>query len=115
MRNLIGTEPTSVNPYTVRVLAESGIDWSGAVSKSLDAFVGERWDHVITVCDRARQACPVFPGRPDTLHWGLDDPAEAEGTDDERLAAFRRTRVELAIRLRPFIAFARQAAVDQTV
>lgn len=104
-----GTEPTSVNPYTIRVLAESGLDWSGATSKSLDAFVGEPWDYVITVCDRARQACPTFPGRPDALHWGLDDPAEVTGTDEERMAAFRRTRMELAIRLRPFTSFARRA------
>jgi arsenate reductase len=104
-----GTEPKGVNPYTVRVLAESGIDWSSASSKQLTGFVGQPWDYVITVCDRARQACPVFPGRPDTLHWGLEDPAEVEGTDEERLAAFRRTRVELAMRLRPFITLARRA------
>jgi len=105
-----GTQPKGVNPYTIRVLAESGIDWSSASSKRLAPFVGQPWDYVITVCDRARQACPVFPGRPDTLHWGLEDPAEVEGTDDERLAAFRRTRVELAMRLRPFITLARRAA-----
>jgi arsenate reductase (thioredoxin) len=105
-----GTHPKGVNPYAVRVLAESGIDWSNASSRQLAPFVDQAWDYVITVCDRAHQACPVFPGRPDTLHWDLDDPAEVDGTDDERLAAFRRTRAELTMRLRPFITLARRAA-----
>jgi arsenate reductase (thioredoxin) len=105
-----GTEPKGVNPYTIRVLDESGLDWSGARSKAASDFVGQHWDYVITVCDRARQACPVFPGQYNTMHWGLEDPAEVEGTDEERLAAFRRTKVELAMRLRPFITLARRAA-----
>ena len=105
-----GTEPKGVNPYTVRALAETGIDWSGATSKSVTDLVDQHWDYVITVCDRARQACPVFPGQHDQLHWGLEDPAEAEGTDDEKLEAFRKTRMDVAIRLRPFITLARRAA-----
>lgn len=105
-----GTEPKGVNPYTVRVLGESGIDWSRATSKSVTGFVGEHWDYVITVCDRARQACPVFPGQHDQLHWGLEDPAEVEGTDEQKLDAFRKTRMAVAIRLRPFITLARRAA-----
>ena len=105
-----GTEPKGVNPFTVQVLAESGIDWSTARSKSAQEFVGQHWDYVITVCDRARQACPIFPGHYDSLHWGLEDPAEVEGTDEEKLAAFRRTRVDVAMRLRPFVTLARRAA-----
>jgi arsenate reductase len=105
-----GTEPKGVNPYTVRVLAEHGIDWSHATSTSVTEFVDQPWDYVITVCDRARQACPVFPGPHDSLHWGLDDPAEVEGTDEQRLEAFRRTAMDVAIRLRPFITLARRAA-----
>jgi arsenate reductase len=105
-----GTEPRGVHPYAIRVLAESGIDWSGARSKSVQEYVGEPWDYVITVCDRARQACPVFPGQHNAMHWGLDDPAEVDGTDEERLEAFRRTRMELAMRLRPFVTLARRAA-----
>ena len=104
-----GTEPHSVNPLTVRVLADTGIDWSGARAKSVEEFVGQPFDYVITVCDRARQTCPVFPGSQNTLHWGLDDPAAVEGTDAQRLAAFERTRTELSIRLRPFIELARRA------
>ena len=102
-----GTEETTVNPFAIRVLADAGIDWSRAQSKTIDRFLGERFDYVITVCDRARESCPVFPGSENTLHWGLDDPSEARGTDDEKLAAFRRTREELAARLRPFIDEAR--------
>ncbi|MBF6605753.1 MAG: MerR family transcriptional regulator [Chloroflexi bacterium] len=105
-----GTEPRVVNPYAIRVLAESGIDWSGARSKSVDEFLEERFDYVVTVCDRARESCPVFPGRYNALHWGLDDPAEVDGTDAERLAAFRRTNLELVGRIRPFVELARRAA-----
>lgn len=105
-----GTEETRVNPDAVRVLAELGIDWSGAESKTLERFLGEPWDYVVTVCDRARQACPVFPGTTNSLHWGLDDPSAVEGTDEVRLAAFRATAQELAVRLRPFIEVALRAA-----
>ena len=105
-----GTEETRVNPYAVRVLAEIGIDWSGARSKVITGFLDERFDYVITVCDRARQACPVFPGAVNSLHWGLDDPSEAEGDDDAKLAAFRRTEQDVAVRLRPFIEVALRAS-----
>ncbi|MGD0018988.1 MAG: MerR family transcriptional regulator [Candidatus Limnocylindrales bacterium] len=106
-----GTEPKGVNPYTVRVLAEIDIDWSAARAKSVTEFLGQPFDYVITVCDRARQTCPVFPGNHNTLHWGLDDPAEVEGTDERKLEAFRRTRIEVATRLRPFVELARRARV----
>ena len=106
-----GTEPKGVNPYAVRVLDEIGIDWSGARSKSVTEYVSSNFDYVVTVCDRARQTCPVFPGNHNTLHWGLDDPAEVEGTDEQKLEAFRRTRTEVATRLRPFVELARQARV----
>ena len=86
-----GTEPRGVNPYTIRVLADAGIDWSAARSKSVNEFVGQPFDYVVTVCDRARQSCPVFPGANDPIHWGLEDPAEVDGSDADRLAAFERT------------------------
>lgn len=105
-----GTEPNGVNPYTVRVLGDAGIDWSAARSKSVTEFIGQPFDYVITVCDRARQTCPVFPGTYNTLHWGLEDPAEAEGTDSEKLAAFKGTSMELNQRLRPFVEVALRAA-----
>ncbi len=104
-----GTEPRGMNPNTLRVLGDIGIDWSAARSKSVTEFVGQPFDYVITVCDRARQSCPVFPGEHNTLHWGLDDPAESKGTDAEKLAAFSRTRMEVANRIRPFVELARRA------
>jgi arsenate reductase len=90
-----GTEPKGVNPLTVRVLSEAGIDISGARSKSTGAFLGQPFDYVVTVCDRAREACPYFPGAGRTLHWSFDDPAEATGTDEQRLAVFRRVMGEI--------------------
>lgn len=105
-----GTEPKGVNPYTVRVLDDAGIDWSTARSKSVDEFAGQSFDYVITVCDRARQTCPVFPGSHNTLHWGLEDPAEVEGSDASKLGAFQQTYMELNQRLRPFVEVALRAA-----
>ena len=98
-----GTEATRVHPYAIRVLAERGIDWSGARSKVISEFLGQQFDHVITVCDRARETCPYFPGATSTLHWGLDDPSDVDGTDEDRLEAFRRTVGEVTSRLGPFI------------
>ena len=83
---------------------------AAARSKSITEFLDRQFDYVITVCDRARATCPVFPGSSNTLHWGLDDPSEAEGSDDDKLAAFRRTETEIAARLRPFIEVALRAA-----
>ena len=105
-----GTEPRGVNPFAIRVLAEAGIDWSAARSKSVDEFLDQPFDYVITVCDRARQSCPVFPGQHNSLHWGLEDPAEVEGTDAEVLAAFQQTYLELVQRIRPFVEVALRAA-----
>jgi arsenate reductase (thioredoxin) len=105
-----GTIPKGVNPIAIRVLSEIGIDWTAARSKSVEEFVDQPFDYVVTVCDRARQSCPIFPGQYNSLHWGLEDPAEVEGTDEEKLAAFRQTRLELAERLRPFVEIALRVA-----
>jgi arsenate reductase len=101
-----GTHPRGINPLTIRVLGEAGIDPSWARSKSVAEFLGQRFDYVITVCDQARQACPVFPGVHETLHWGFEDPAEAEGSDDERLAVFRRVFIGLSERISTFVPLA---------
>lgn len=99
-----GTEPRGVNPMTVHALASVGIDISGARSKSVAEFVGQRFDYVVTVCDRARESCPVFPGSGEALHWGFDDPAEATGSEAQRQAAFDRVLREITIRVRTFVA-----------
>jgi arsenate reductase (thioredoxin) len=97
-----GTEPRGVNPLTVRALGNAGIDISGARSKSVSEFFGQPFDYVVTVCDRARETCPVFPGGGSAVHWGFDDPAEATGTEAERLAVFERVLGEISTRLRAF-------------
>jgi arsenate reductase len=97
-----GTEPRGVNPLTLRALAERGIDASWARSKSVDEFRGHTFDYVITVCDQARQVCPVFPGVHQSLHWGYEDPAEATGTEEERLAVFRRVLLAMSERVAQF-------------
>jgi len=81
-----GTHPGGVNPLTIRALSGIGVDWSGARSKSVVEYLDEHFDYVITVCDQAREACPVFPGEHASIHWGFDDPATATGTEDARLA-----------------------------
>jgi arsenate reductase len=85
-----GTEPKGINPLTIRVLDEARLSTDGLRSKSVNEYLGQSFDYVITVCDNARQSCPVFPGVHESLHWGYDDPATVEGPEDARLAAFVR-------------------------
>jgi arsenate reductase (thioredoxin) len=100
-----GSKPApQVNPHAVRVLSEAGIEWSGRTPKGLDRLEGEQWDFVITVCDRAKEACPIFPGTPIVAHWGMPDPAEVEGGDAVKLRAFRETLTVLARRIDLFLA-----------
>jgi arsenate reductase len=106
-----GIEPKGINPLTLRVLAEAGIDASWARSKSVHEFLGQPFDHVITVCDEARQVCPVFPGEHASLHWGTEDPAAAEGSDDARMAVFRRVFSQLDERIAQFVAATIRQAV----
>ena len=104
-----GIEPKGVNPLTIRVLDEAGLDHTGARSKSVGEFLDQSFDYVITVCDEARQVCPVFPGEKQAvLHWGYEDPAKVEGTEEERLAAFERTLRLMATRIGQFIPLARR-------
>lgn len=94
-----GSRPAArVNPFAVQVLAEAGIDWSGRTPKGLDGLDGQKWDFVITVCDRAKEACPIFPGQPIMAHWGMPDPADVEGDDEVKLRAFRETFTVLSRR-----------------
>lgn len=105
-----GVDPRGVHPMTVTAMAKVGIDISSATSKSVTQFLGQHFDYVITVCDRARATCPVFPGGSQTLHWGIDDPVEVEGTEAERQAAFDRAMQALAGRVHAFIPHALAAA-----
>lgn len=105
-----GIAPREISPLAVRVLAEAGIDWSGARSKSVNELAQDTFDYVITLSDSAREQCPVLPGPHNSLHWRLDDPAEATGAEDERLQAYRRTVDELMLRLRPFAELAAHTA-----
>jgi arsenate reductase len=108
-----GTEPKGINPLTVKVLTEAGIDASWARSKSVTEYLGQEFDYVITVCDEARQVCPVFPGVHQSLHWGYEDPAEATGTEEERLAVFRRVFVQLGERINQFVPLALRERHEQ--
>ena len=95
-----GVVATEVRPLAVRAMAEIGIDISCQASERLDAYLGQPFDYAITVCDEAREACPFFPGAARQLHWSFDDPSAASGTEDERLAVFRRVRDEIGARIR---------------
>jgi arsenate reductase len=95
-----GVEATEVRPLAIRVMAELGIDIAAQTSKRLDVYFGQAFDDAITVCDEAREACPFFPGARRQLHWSFDDPSAATGTDEERLAVFRRVRDEIGARIR---------------
>lgn len=98
-----GTKPSAVNPLAVKVMAEVGVDILGHRSKSVSEFAGQNFDYVITVCDAAKESCPVFPGYPKQIHWSFPDPAKAEGNEEERLQAFRKVRDELIECLRSIL------------
>lgn len=98
-----GVIASFVRPQAIAAMKEVGIDVSGHRSKSVDEFVGQAFDYVITVCDNAKESCPVFPGKTERKHWSFVDPAEATGTEDEILAVFRRVRDEVRDRLGEFI------------
>ena len=105
-----GTSPKEVHALAVRVLAEIGIDWQEARAKPVTELLDRRFDYVITLSNSAREECPTLPGPHSSLHWHLEDPSTVEGTEEQRLEAFRATRADLTARLRPFIEIARRAA-----
>lgn len=98
-----GTRPSVVNPLAVKAMQEIGIDISSHRSKSVNEFGNESFDFVITVCDRAKETCPIFPNDTQRIHWSFDDPAEAEGSEEERMKEFRRVRGEIVRRLQLFV------------
>jgi arsenate reductase len=101
-----GTEVTRVHPLAIREMAERGIDIGAQRSKHLQEFLGQDFDYVVTVCDNARDACPVFPGAAERLHWSLPDPSAVEGDEPVRAAAFRRVADDLTRRIRELLASA---------
>ena len=94
-----GTEATYVRPMAIRAMAELGIDISQQQSKTLDRYLGEPFEDVITVCDTAAEACPVFPGAIRRRHWSFEDPSKATGSEAEQLEVFRRVRDEICSRI----------------
>ncbi len=100
-----GIQPKGLNPLATEAMAEIGIDISGQASKDVATLLGQHISYVVTVCDNAKERCPIFPGASTFIHWSLEDPAAAEGTHEERLAVFRRVRDEIAMLIdREFVA-----------
>src|ERR687893_677235 len=95
-----GTEATRVRPLAIRAMEQIGIDISGQESKTLDRYLHEPFDHVITVCDDANETCPFFPGAQSRLHWSFEDPSKAEGSELER---FRAVRDEIELRMKTWL------------
>lgn len=111
-----GSKPAGhVHPLAVRVMKEIGIDISGHHSKHLEEFLNQQVETVITVCDNADQACPIFPGQVNRYHWGFDDPAHATGTEEEKLAVFRRVRDEIRKVFEAYAAGRRDAAKSSEI
>lgn len=98
-----GTEKTRVHPLAVRAMAEVGIDISRHTSKTLEMFLQEPWDYVITVCDAANERCPLFPKQVNRLYWSFPDPSTATGSEDERLEVFRQVRDRIKRQLAEWI------------
>jgi len=94
-----GTEATSVRPEAISAMSEVGVDVSNQESKTLERYLKESFEYVITVCDAANEACPVFPGARRRLHWSFEDPSQATGTEEERLDRFRSVRDEIRERI----------------
>jgi len=106
-----GVKATSVHPLAKRVMSESGIDISGQESRTVAEFSGQEFDFTITLCGQgSKSVCPVFPGKVgNRLHWDFLDPAEAEGTEEDRLEVFRNVRNQIEARLREFVKEAKKA------
>jgi arsenate reductase (thioredoxin) len=99
-----GTEQTHVRPLAIEAMKELGIDISVQTSKTISSLGERKFDYAITVCDSANEACPIFPGGTRRLHWSFDDPSAATGSDEDRLAVFRRVRDEIRGQIEKFLA-----------
>ena len=98
-----GIEPKGLNPLAVKVMREIGIDISQQRSKDVREFLGSPIPYIITVCDNAKEHCPIFPGSDQYVHWSLEDPAAVQGTEEEKLAVFRRIRDQIGSRVKGFL------------
>jgi arsenate reductase len=98
-----GTNPSFVHPLAIEAMNEIGIDISWHRSKSVMEFIGQSFDYVITVCDKAKESCPTFPGDVKRIHWSFEDPAEAIGTKEERMKVFRKVRDQIKEHILSFI------------
>ena len=99
-----GSHPVGLNPVSVEAMAEVGIDISAHRSKSVSEFLTQPFEYVITVCDRAKESCPIWPGPTHLLHWSFDDPAAVVGANEARRQLFRRVRDEILGRIKGFLA-----------
>jgi len=99
-----GTNPTQLHPMAVQVMQKSGIDISQQHSKHLEQFLGESFDYIITVCDRARDNCPTFPGDAERIHWSFDDPAIEMDDKEAQYQLFKRVSSEISERIRTWVA-----------
>ncbi len=99
-----GTTPSAVNPLAIEVMREAGVDISHQRSKNVTEYLGQHFPVIITVCDNAAKNCPIFPGPAVRMHWPFQDPAEATGTPEERIALFRKVRDEIAARIQSWVA-----------
>jgi arsenate reductase len=98
-----GTEATGVHPLAIRAMVEAGVDLRRHTSKVVGELLEQPWDYVITVCDAANEACPVFPKKSSRLHWSFEDPSQATGSDEQRLEVFRRVRDQIKRRITDWI------------
>ena len=95
-----GSEPTSIHPLAIKVMSEIGIDLTQHRSKHLNEFVGQHFDYIVTVCDRVREVCPVFPGDPEQIHWSFPDPVAIEGSKQTQEKGFVNTANQLTTRIK---------------
>ena len=98
-----GSQPKPLHPNAVRVMGERGIDLRGRRCKHLSEFLAQKFDYVITLCDRVREVCPEFPAHPQSIHWSMPDPSAAAASDEDSYPAFERTAAELELRIGLFL------------
>lgn len=110
-----GSQPKPLHPNAVRVLGERGVDIAGRRSKHLDEYADERFDYVISLCDRVREVCPEFPGGPEAIHWSIPDPGREPGSDEETLPMFAAVADELSVRIGFLIEAIEETTTEQEV